>query len=261
MVGNFKYLAKVYSAYTSCLKGETQERRLAICTDFVDHGFKYNSHKSKIAKFLMNTSNGFYIFNCVYCDLEDVSTFTKADGSKVRKFETEHVLDKGTCPLVALSLYNFVPSCGTCNGPSIKGTKTIGDTEAEIAKLSPSSEGYDFDGKVKFEVKVVTPSATDLNPINHADDYEIDFNITENIYRKSIDLFELKQRYNNEREKLELLRWRDMRRKNPDNIIQQFANIRDITFDEMFEELFQLNVRRKKHNVMEKARREVMMML
>ena len=164
-------------------------------------------------------TSGFDIHNCVYCDLEDVRTFTKADGSDVRKFETEHVLDKGVCPLVALSLYNFVPSCGTCNGPGIKGMKTIGDTEGEIAKLSPSAEGYDFDGKVKFEVKVVTPGATDLNTTTHADDYEIDFNIIENIYQKSIDLFELKQRYNNKREKMELLKWRDKRRSNPNNIV------------------------------------------
>ena len=121
LVGNFKYLAKVYSAYTSYLNGKTPEESLLIRSAFVKGGFNYDSHKSKIAKFLMNMNNGFDIHNCVYCDLEDVRTFTKADGSDVRKFETEHVLDKGVCPLVALSLYNFVPSCGTCNGPGIKG--------------------------------------------------------------------------------------------------------------------------------------------
>ena len=232
LVGNFKYLAKVYSAYTSYLNGKTPEESLLIRSAFVKGGFNYDSHKSKIANFLMNMNNGFDIHNCVYCDLEDVRTFTKADGSDVRKFETEHVLDKGVCPLVALSLYYFVPSCGT----------------------------YDFDGKVKFEVKVVTPGATDLNTTTHADDYEIDFNIIENIYQKSIDLFELKQRYNNKREKMELLKWRDKRRSNPNNIVQQFADIKKVTFDEMFEEMFELNLRRREHYPMEKARREVMML-
>lgn len=126
--------------------------------------------------------------------------------------------------------------------------------------MSPSAEGYDFDGKVKFEVKVVTPGATDLNTTTHADDYEIDFNIIENIYQKSIDLFELKQRYNNKREKMELLKWRDKRRSNPNNIVQQFADIKKVTFDEMFEEMFELNLRRREHYPMEKARREVMML-
>ena len=85
-------------------------------------------------------------------------------------------------------------------------------------------------------------------------------NIIENIYQKSIDLFELKQRYNNKREKMELLKWRDKRRSNPNNIVQQFADIKKVTFDEMFEEMFELNLRRREHYPMEKARREVMML-
>lgn len=260
LVGNFKYLAKVYNAYTGYLNGKTSDDRLAICNDFVAQGFKYSSHRAKIAEFLIDTNNGFDIHNCVYCDIEDVGIFTKADRSNVRKFETEHVLDKGACPLVALSLYNFVPSCGTCNGASIKGTKTIGDTEVEIAKLSPSAEGYDFDGKVKFEVKIVTPSATDLNAITHINDYEIDFNIIEIIYRKSIDLFELKQRYNNGKQKIELINWRDKRRRYPNNKVQELADQMMVTFDVMFEDLFELNLRKENHYPMEKARREVMML-
>ena len=163
--------------------------------------------------------------------------------------------------MVALSLFNFVPSCGTCNGAAIKGTKTIGDTEAEIAKLSPSAEGYDFDAKVKFEVKFVNPSTNDLNALNHPDDYLIDFEVKEAIYQKTIDLFELKPRYNNDKEKNELLLWREKRRNNPDNIVQQFADIKKVPFSEMFEEMFQLNLRRKCHYPMEKARREVMLMV
>lgn len=67
-------------------------------------------------------------------------------------------------------------------------------------------------------------------------------------------------RYNNKREKMELLKWRDKRRSNPNNIVQQFADIKKVTFDEMFEEMFELNLRRREHYPMEKARREVMML-
>ena len=260
LIGKFQYLVKVYVAYTCFLNKKTANERSAICTAFTNGGFNYESHKRKIANFLMNVENGFEIYNCVYCDLEDVTTFTKADGSKVRKFETEHVLDKGACPLVALSLYNFVPSCKTCNGPDIKGAKTLGDTIAEMVELSPSAEGYDFDRKVSFEVKILTPGAADLNMATHPDDYEIDFNIRDNIYKKSIDFFELKSRYNTGITKIELLQWRDKRRCNPDNIIKQFADIKKITFKEAFEEMFSLDLRKRQHYPMEKARREVMML-
>lgn len=257
LVGNFKYLTRVYCAFTGYLNGKTTAEKDSIKNAFKKGGFNYDSHKSKIANFLTDLANGFEIHNCVYCDLEDVTSFTKANGSLVRKFETEHVLDKGECPLVALSLYNFVPSCGTCNGPAIKGTRTIGDTEAEIAKLSPSAEGYDFENKVRFEIKIVSPDIKGLNAINHAGDYEIAFNVREALYQKSIDLFELKQRYNNDKEKEALLTWREKRKKNPDNIVQQFADIRHVTFEEIFEEFFEL--KKRKHYPMEKARRDVML--
>lgn len=259
LVGNFKYLTKVYCAFTSYLNGKTTDEQNSIKAAFINGGFKYDSHKKKISNFLVDAVNGFEIHNCVYCDMEDVRTFTKANGNKVRKFETEHVLDKGKCPLVGMSLYNFVPSCKTCNKADIKGTKTIGDTEVEIAKLSPSAEGYDFENKVKFEVKVVTPGVDDLKAISHVDDYEIVFNISEALYQKTIDLFELKSRYNHDIEKLELLKWRDIRRKNPNNIVQQLADIKMIPFGEMFEEMFELDLRRRKHYPKEKARRDVML--
>nr|WP_314500019.1 hypothetical protein [uncultured Prevotella sp.] len=259
LVGNFKYLTRVYCAFTDYLNKKETEEKTAIKKTFKDGGFNYDNHKSKIAKFLKNNTNGFEIHNCVYCDLEDITTFTKIDGTEVRKFETEHVLDKGECPLVGMSLYNFVPSCGTCNGTAIKGTKTIGDTEVEMARLSPSAEGYDFENKVKFEVKILIPDIDDLKAISHTDDYEIDFNVREALYQKIIDLFELKSRYNHGTVKVELLKWRDKRRENPDNKIQENARLLERSFKDTFEELFELDLRRRKHYTMEKARRDVML--
>ena len=259
LVGNFKYLTRVYCAFTDYLNKKETEEKNAIKKSFKDKGFNYDNHKSKIAKFLKNNTNGFEIHNCVYCDLEDITTFTKTDGTEVRKFETEHVLDKGECPLVGMSLYNFVPSCGTCNGTAIKGTKTIGDTEVEMARLSPSAEGYDFENKVKFEVKILIPDIDDLKAISHTDDYEIDFNVREALYQKIIDLFELKSRYNHGTVKVELLKWRDKRRENPDNKIQENARLLERSFKDTFEELFELDLRRREHYTMEKARRDVML--
>ena len=260
LIGNFKYLAKVYCAFTGVVSEKSEDDRKAIVDAFKKGGFNYDSHKSDIARFLMNPINGFEIHNCVYCDLEDVTSFTKADGTNVRKFETEHVLDKGECPLVALSLYNFVPSCGTCNGPAIKGTKPIGDTPNEIVRLSPTVEGYDFEKKVRFDVNYLNPALDDLNELTHPDDYEIVFDVKDEVYKKSINLFQLHSRYNNVIPKSELLKWREKRRNNPDNIVRQFAEIRKTTFEVVFEEMFELDLRRQKHYPMEKARRDVMMM-
>ena len=260
LIGNFKYLAKVYCACIDELGKKSEGDRKKVLKKFVADGFKYDSHKGDIKQFLLDPANGFEIYNCVYCDLESVQSFHKANGVMVRKFETEHVLDKGACPLVAMSLYNFVPSCGTCNGADLKGTRTIGDIEEEIAKLSPTVEGYDFNEKVKFVVDVLNPAAPDLKPMDHPDDYEVSFDVKNRLYQKSIDLFELKQRYNEKLVKEELLFWREKRKNNPDNIVQQMADIRKIPFDELFEEYFELKKNQRNHTPMEKARREVMMM-
>lgn len=260
LVGNFKYLAKVYVAFTGYLNGKSTEESSSIKEAFVNGGFNYNSHKTKIAKFLTTSINGFEVHNCVYCDLESVRSFVNARGIVVRRFETEHVLDKGECPLVAMSLYNFVPSCGTCNGSAIKGTKTIGDTEEEISKLSPTVEGYDFDEKVDFIVNMMNPNVEDLNPLEHKEDYEVDFDVKNSIYNKSINLFELKRRYNEELILADLLFWRNKRRNNPDNIVQGMADLKHVSFEEMFEEMFELRKNKTLHKPMEKARREVMLM-
>lgn len=260
LIGNFKYLAKVYCAFVDEMGKKSEGDRKTILEKFVTGGFRYDTHKGDIKEFLLDPNNGFEIYNCVYCDLESVREFTKACGRKVRKFETEHVLDKGECPLVAMSLYNFVLSCDTCNGADMKGTKTIGDIEDEIAKLSPTAEGYDFDEKVKFVVDFLNPAASDLRPLDHPNDYEVSFDVKNKLYQKSIDLFELKQRYNEKLIKEELLFWREKRKNNPDNIVQQMADIRKVPFDELFEEYFELKKNKSNHAPMEKARREVMMM-
>ena len=88
LVGNFKYLVKVYIAFTKYLNGKTKKDRVDICKDFVKQGFNYKSHSNKIATFLSDENNGFEIYNCVYCDLENLRPFTKSSGNKVRKFET-----------------------------------------------------------------------------------------------------------------------------------------------------------------------------
>ncbi len=259
LTGNFKYLTKVYCAFTGVLAGMTDVDRAATLNDFEKGGFNYKSHKKGIAKFLMDKANGFEIYNCVYCDLEDIRPFFQ-HGHLVRRFETEHVLDKGNCPLTALSLYNFVPSCGTCNSSSLKGTKTIGNTEDEIARLSPTAEGYDFVEKVKFVVNMVNPNASDLKPLSHLDDYEIAFQLKNQLYQHSISLFGLVSRYNENLILSKLLFWREKRRSNPDNIVQGYAKLKGVTFEEAFEEMFQLKQNRQNHEPMEKARRDVMML-
>lgn len=260
LIADFKYLTKVYFAFTGVIAGKDAVERKAICDAFTDGGFNYDNHKTIIGKFLMDSVNGFEIYNCVYCDLEEVASFVKVGGVNVRGFETEHVLNKGECPLVALSLFNFVPSCGICNGPAVKGTRTIGDTLDEVSKLSPTVNGYDFEEKVRFVVNYLDPKADVLSALTHLEDFEIGFDVKDGIYQKPIDLFELKPRYNKRVHKSELIKWWRKKRFYTDNKLKEIATDLGMTMEDTVEEQFELKLRKMNHYCMEKARRDVMMM-
>ena len=79
-------------------------------------------------------------------------------------------------------------------------------------------------------------------------------------YQKTIDLFGLKSRYNVRFVKTELLKWWVKRRKYPKCKIQQYAADDGVTYEEKFEEIFELNLRKQDHYPFEKARRKVMRM-
>ena len=67
-----------------------------------------------------------------------------------KHFTLDHLLDKATHPLLALSLYNFVPSCYSCNSQFKKSEQWI--TECVLSFLSPTSPTFDFPEKVKFKL-------------------------------------------------------------------------------------------------------------
>lgn len=112
---------------------------------------------------------------------------------KYSHFTLDHVLDKGSHPLVALSLYNFVPSCYSCNS-KFKGTKQFINTSS-MAYLSPTSDKFSFEDDVKFKLYFHNTKA--ISTIQDKNDYILDFSYSknQNEYEKYIDTFKLKGRY------------------------------------------------------------------
>lgn len=112
---------------------------------------------------------------------------------KYSHFTLDHVLDKGSHPLIALSLYNFVPSCYSCNS-KFKGSKQFIDNDS-MAYLSPTSDNFSFDDDVKF--KLYFHNNKDIFTIQNTNDYILDFHYSknQNEYEKYINIFKLKGRY------------------------------------------------------------------
>lgn len=54
------------------------------------------------------------IRSCVYCNLNYAVTI-RENGKNLVRPDFDHFLDKSTNPLLSLSFFNLIPSCGTCN--------------------------------------------------------------------------------------------------------------------------------------------------
>lgn len=253
LTADFKKLADVYFHYRNYVNGLTENQAKKV-NELAKEVFTYDSFKNKIRDFLINPVHKFEIWNCVYCDMIKVTPFDHK-GKRVRRFDTEHVLDKGNCPLVALSLYNFVPSCTTCNEPPLKGIQTIGDTKDEIVKLSPTNPAYDFWNNVLF---VVNPKATMVwkKREDIPDNFEIDFTYKDATYKKSVDLFGLKSRYNTDC-LMEALRWLDKKDRFTPKMLHDYANLEGCSEDEIYEREFKIEIDRKEHNLYRKMKEDL----
>lgn len=137
-------------------------------------------------------------------------------------FDLDHVLPKSKCRLVALSLYNFVPSCQVCN-QRLKGKKVLGTQGVPMEKLSPTSTIYDFDEHVDFQVVPLKGvKAGSLRPSTRPQDYELQLSPKDPDYDVLIKTFKLQERYAHH--KKIALHWLEMGYKYKDARIAMMAN-------------------------------------
>lgn len=171
IIGNFRTLQKI--------KNQINQKD----NEYIKFLFDYTDlQQSKIAPFF---ENNLEIFTCYYCNIDYVNTYNTKNGKK-NKFTLDHYFDKSTYPYLALSLYNLIPSCYSCNS-KLKITN-------EFANLAPSSKKYDFDDKVKFKLKM-SDSCKNLNIKNKND---IEINLKENYsnnFKDFIEKMHLDDRY------------------------------------------------------------------
>ncbi|MQQ51763.1 hypothetical protein GEZ89_02020 [Streptococcus mitis] len=93
-----------------------------------------------IQNFIDSDSRGLLV--CPYCNRNYINTRDRSLGA-----EMDHFYNKDTFPMFSISLYNFIPSCSTCN--RIKGTKTLkinpylrNDTQKVKFDLITDLDGY-----------------------------------------------------------------------------------------------------------------------
>jgi len=165
------------------------------------------------------------VHTCYFCNIEFINTFMTKDEKIKNGFTLDHYIDKGKYPYLALSLYNLIPSCYTCNSK----VKRVHSVET----LSPASTHFDFDNKVKFK--------TFMQNRNLLIDSEEDFALLlkedfSDIYKQYIDVFELDGRY--KYHKYKVIEMINRRKEYPDSRIKELALLTQKTEEEVKQDLF-----------------------
>lgn len=106
-------------------------------------------------------------------------------------FTLDHVIDKATNPIVALSLFNFVPSCYSCNSKFKKSSQFTKNTSEHYK--SPTHSEFYFDEKVKFKL-LFSSGATDLT-VKSIDDIDVLLKEDQSLFEDYIKIFNLNDRY------------------------------------------------------------------
>jgi hypothetical protein len=92
---------------------------------------------------------------CPYCNRQFTTTVRKQNGEGIVRPEFDHFFPQGTHPLLALSLYNLVPCCSTCNSRACKGD----DDFCLNDNVHPYVEGFGEEGTFTFTPQALSPGA------------------------------------------------------------------------------------------------------
>lgn len=173
-----------------------------------------------------------------------------------RQFDIDHVLPKSICPLVALSLYNFVPSCQVCNS-KLKKTRVLGKYGVPNLKLSPTSDMYEFENKVKFRLLPKTVCDFSSSLTDKKEQYQLDLDTSsDSDYEYNVALFKLRERY--DYHKSEALHWLEIKNRYTDARIKMIAKVLNFNFNKIKEDIFQFALDESYHRVFAKMKKDIL---
>lgn len=191
--------------------------------------FSYDKFQSEITKLF---TDNFNFRTCFYCNKDFITNFKKDKNSFVSTFQLDHFFDKATYPYLALSFYNLIPSCPTCNSKKVKGSENCFP-----ACIAPNDKNFAFHEKVKFKL-FLEPSCENLH-IKGADDIDIPLKEQfSDIYDKYIQIFHLNERYKAHKDIVfEMIKKAELY---PESRLKELQNLTGIPFQQIKKDIFNL---------------------
>ena len=229
---DFEDLALFYEAFLRvCSKKRFTSKSLHDLQDI----FKYtNKYDSKISAFFKRHADELKIYTCHYCDMAYINVYTE-NGKGVAKsqFDIDHFLPKGKCPPVALSLFNFVPSCPVCN-ERIKREGLPNVNLNDLKFLSPSSFAFDLPKRIKVKLGHLTSPHKDFI-----------YFVAKYPYDRYVDFFHLQERY--DYHKIEALRLEKLKKNYSRTQILQIAKCLHRSEKDVKEDIFNQRYMQNNH--------------
>lgn len=244
-------------------KGKTKDRE-----NFFEHPLlDYDYFSDCIAKFIITNENSdlFTISTCFYCNRAYINSYEVSKDCKKRQFDLDHFIPKKVCPLFAISLYNFIPSCQICNS-RVKGTdvyyKDIVDPFI-LERLFPTSENYNFDNSLKFHIipckEIYEKTSNFLEYKEIPDSFKIEFehrDSSSDYYEKEYLEFDIINRYNHH--KKEFLSYIDKAKKYPPSYFLMLAKkSSSINANDLHEAIFDTNLRNGQKMIFQKIYNDI----
>lgn len=190
-----KLYKKLYKDYTPPSKEKINSFNSQSTELFVKRGYKGWFLDKKVNYWLAEALD---IHTCTYCNREYIFVLKNAKGGKGMIPQFDHWFPKNRFPLFALSFYNLIPSCATCNG--IKSKIVMNLKQHFHPYLDANiSDSYKFSIWLKSisEPRVFLKADSELLPKsnNTLDALNLSMIYKEHSSRELRDLYDLRYKY------------------------------------------------------------------
>lgn len=194
--------------------------------DTIKEVFNYDKFQPFISSFFEEDVK---VKTCYFCNIHFVNEYKTKDKTYKNEFTLDHYFDKATYPYLALSLYNLIPSCYTCNSKLKKNE--------EFKNLAPSSKNFYFENKVKFKLFL----NKNCKNLHIKDKKDIDIPLKEQFsdeYDKYIEVFKLNERYKAHKDIVyEMITKAELY---PESRLKELQNLTGIPFQQIKKDIFHL---------------------
>lgn len=139
------------TAVLAQLKGKLQSNEDQIVLNFVfDYPNYFHQTRTNSNFFGVQLAQSLSTNVCVYCNREYISTITNINGKKVISPAFDHFLSQSEYPYMAISLFNLIPSCYSCNS-QLKHDKNFNLKDY----LYPYEDSYEHKAEFKAYWKIL----------------------------------------------------------------------------------------------------------